>query len=315
MIVVEENEPFIEDMVKAMGIMCEGRSRFPWTGELNPNIVAKGLGLADYPQMRDIQTTEKLINRPPTLCPGCPHRGVFYSLNKLNYNVTGDIGCYTLGLLPPLSAVHTCQDMGASVNHAHGFEKALGPEISKKTVAVIGDSTFLHSGVTGLMSSVYNGSKVTLVIMDNRITAMTGHQQNPSTGMTLMGTPAKETDIEGLCRAIGVEFIKVVDPLDIEATKSALSEATAFDGPAVVITRSPCALIMKERRPVFQVDENLCIACGNCLKVACMAVSLTGTPHPKTGKPRSHIDPTLCVGCSVCAQVCPVKAIKRAGKE
>lgn len=315
LIVVEENEPFIENEIKAIGIFCEGRNLFPATGELNPNIIAKGLGITDFGAMRVIETPEKIPNRPPTLCPGCPHRGVFYTLNKLNVNVTGDIGCYTLGLLPPLSALHTCQDMGASISHAHGFEKALGREISKQTVAVIGDSTFLHSGISGLMNAVYNQSNITTIIMDNRITAMTGHQHNPASGETLMGNSAKEVDIEQLCRAVGVDHVVVADPFDLKSLKEIISTALNYEGTAVVITRAPCALIVKGKKPVYQVDEEVCIACGTCLKVACMAVSLTGNPHSKTGKNRSRIDPILCVGCSVCAQVCPVGAIKITGKE
>lgn len=314
-IVVEENEPFMENEIKAMGIACEGRKYFPATGELTPNIIARCLGVANYPQKRDVKTTEKIPNRPPTLCPGCPHRGVFYTLNKLDCNVTGDIGCYTLGMLPPLSALHTCQDMGASISHAHGFEKALGKDISKKTVAVIGDSTFLHSGVSALMNAVYNQSNITVIVLDNRITAMTGHQHNPASGMTLMGNSTKEVDLVGLCKSMGVESVQVADPFDLKSLKEIISKSLAFEGTSVVITKAPCALIVRDKKPVFSVDEQLCIACGTCLKVACMAVSLSGSPHPKTGKNRSKIDPVLCVGCSVCAQVCPVGAIKTTSKE
>ena len=314
-IVVEENEPFIENEVKAMGIECEGRKYFPSTGELTPNIVAKGLDVAGFPVAREIVTAEPIPNRPPTLCPGCPHRGVFYSFNVLDYNVNGDIGCYTLGFLPPLSALHTCQDMGASINHAHGLEKALGSEFSKKNVAAIGDSTFFHSGMTGLLNAVYNQSNITVVIMDNRITAMTGHQHNPGTGKTLMGKEAPIVDIANLCRALGVEFVEVTNPYNLAEMQKTLKAATEFEGPSVVITKAPCALIVKEKHPLYFVNEDKCIACGKCQKVGCMAVSLTGSAHPKTGKPQSFIDPLLCFGCSVCAQVCPVKAIQLVGKE
>ncbi|MFA4987449.1 MAG: indolepyruvate ferredoxin oxidoreductase subunit alpha [Candidatus Brocadiia bacterium] len=319
-IVVEENEPFLENEIKALGIACEGRKYFPAVNEFNANIVAKGLkeaGVfkADFPTPRAISVKAKIPGRPPTLCPGCPHRGVFYTLRKLDVNVTGDIGCYTLGMMPPLSALHTCQNMGASISHAYGLEKAVGPEISKKTVAVIGDSTFLHSGITGLMNAVYNKSNITVMILDNRITAMTGHQQNPGTGHTLMGETATEVDLVALCKSIGVQNIATVDPLDAKAMLAALQSALATEGVSVLITKAPCALIIREKRDVYEVDPDVCVACGTCLKVGCVAISKTGEPHPKTRRLRSKIDPVLCVGCGFCAQVCPVSAIRKAPKE
>jgi indolepyruvate ferredoxin oxidoreductase alpha subunit len=305
--VVEELEPFIEEMVRAEGISVTGKDVVPRCGELNVEIVRRSLSRGEEQPVRTDKIDEKALpSRPPVLCPGCPHRGVFYTLNKLKAVVTGDIGCYTLGVQPPLSAMDSTIAMGASIGVNIGLEKALGLDFSRQSVAVIGDSTFMHSGVTGLMDAVYNKGSNTILILDNRITAMTGRQENPGTGHTLMGEETREVDLEALARAIGVEHVRKVDSYDLEALKEAIKEEMARPEVSVVITYNPCMLIRRMKFDIkkFKVNEDKCINCGLCLKVGCPAVV------KNEDETKSHIVESLCTGCSVCAQVCPKDAIE-----
>jgi len=305
--VVEELEPFIEEMIKAEGIRVIGKDVIPRCGELNVEIVRRALS----PEKEESHVTEKvdeksLPSRPPVLCPGCPHRGVFYTLNKLKAVVTGDIGCYTLGVQPPLSAMDSTIAMGASIGVNIGLEKAMGIDFSRQSVAVIGDSTFMHSGVTGLMDAVYNKGSNTILILDNRITAMTGRQENPGTGYTLMGEETREVDLEALARAIGVEHVRKVDSYDLKALKEVIREEMDRPEVSVIITYNPCMLIRRKKFDIkkYRVNEDKCINCGICLKVGCPAVV------KNEDETKSHIVESLCTGCSVCAQVCPKDAIE-----
>lgn len=306
--VIEELEPFIEDTVKAWGIEVCGKDVFSPLGEIFPEAIAKNILGTDPAGTGDIQG---IPARPPVMCAGCPHRGLFYVLNKLKLIVTGDIGCYTLALSPPLSAIDTTICMGASIGTAHGMEKARGKEASQKMVAVLGESTFIHSGITGLINTVYNKSNVTTIILDNSITAMTGHQHNPASGYTAKGETAPVLDIPNLVKACGVEYVAVVDPGDLKATEKALKEALAFDGPAVVITKKPCILLDKKSQAApYGVDNSQCIGCKLCMGLGCPAL---GMGNDETGKPKAVIEKTQCVGCGLCAPVCPRKAIEQEG--
>ena len=300
--VVEELDPYLEMAIKAMGIEVVGKEAFPILGELSTDLVYKGvMGKERRPQ---ISVPADLPDRPPTLCPGCPHRGIFAVLRRLKVMVMGDIGCYTLGSLPPLNALHACVCMGAGIGMAHGATLAGAP--AEKTAAIIGDSTFMHSGITGVMDIVYNKGVATVIVLDNSTTAMTGKQDHPGTGVTLKGEKTKKVSIESICRAVGVERIRYVDPYDLEETEGVLKEELAAKEPSVIITTRPCTLITRERPEVtYQVDEEKCIGCGQCSNVACMAVFMTS----KNGDKVAHVDPLLCYGCGVCAQVCPVDAI------
>ncbi|MCK4829422.1 4Fe-4S binding protein, partial [bacterium] len=275
-----------------------------------PARVAAGLkkaGIIDKVAISEIRPTENMFPRPPVLCPGCSHRGVFMALNKLKVAVTGDIGSYTLGALPPLKSVDTCICMGASIGNAIGMEKVDG--YKKGTVAVIGDSTFLHSGVTGLMDAVYNNSNVTIMILDNSVTAMTGGQEHPSTGLTLMGEKANEVDIPSLCKALGVKNYRDVDPYDYEATLNAIKEEIKKPGPSVIRTNRPCVLMPKRiMDEPFVVDLELCTACTLCFRISCPAILASEETNDR-GKPKAIIDTTLCTGCTLCAQICPDEAI------
>ncbi|HSL93998.1 MAG TPA: thiamine pyrophosphate-dependent enzyme, partial [Bacillota bacterium] len=295
--VVEETEPYIEEHVQTMGIPVTGKSLFPITGEMSVAIIRRALGLSVTGPSHPAEDTPL---RPPVLCPGCPHRGVFYALNQLRLNVTGDIGCYTLGALPPLNAMDTTICMGASIPMALGFEKA-NPELAEKTVAVIGDSTFLHSGVTGLMDVVYNHGTSTVLILDNDITAMTGHQDNPSTGKTLDRQPAPRVDIPALCKAVGVQRVFTVDPFDMAALRELIKQEVAVREPSVIIAKRPCALIIKHDGTIYRIDHEKCVGCKMCMRVGCPAIS-----HANK---KSTINAALCVGCGVCAQVCKFGAI------
>ena len=304
--VVEELDPFIEEQVKAMGIAVTGKEIFSLCGELTPGRIRKGFGLPEVVQ----SAAEKLPGRPPNMCPGCPHRGVFYTLNRLKAYVSGDIGCYTLGFMPPLSAMDTCICMGASIGMATGVAKVLPPEERKKVVAVIGDSTFLHTGVNGLMDMVYNKGAATVIILDNRITAMTGRQDNPASGHTLMDDPANSIDLPLLCQAIGVKHIRTINPLDLEECERVISEEMERPETSVIITDKPCVLIKREgvyaRGTVLAVNADTCTGCRACLKIGCPAVEWI----PGSGKKgKAHIDPLLCNGCDVCRQLCKFSAI------
>lgn len=296
LIVIEELEPYMEDALKAVGIACEGKSMFSLQGELSVLKIAQALSGADAPK------AEQVPPRPPVMCAGCPHRGVFYVLNKLKLTVNGDIGCYTLGAVAPLSAVDTCVCMGASVGMAHGFKKATDGE--SKNVAVIGDSTFLHSGVTGLINAVYNESGITLIILDNSTTGMTGHQQHSATGKNLMGEPAPIVLLDELCKACGVKDLQIVDAYDINAVENAVKKATASKEVSVIIAQRPCALLDKSKKPKVVVRD--CKNCGKCMKLGCPAIS--------RGEKGIVIDKTQCVGCEVCVAVCPFDCLKKEGE-
>lgn len=315
--VIEELEPFMEEQIKLAGIKCTGKELIPRVDELNPDIIAKAL-LGEEAKREQI-SPEKIVGRPPTLCAGCPHRGFFFELSKKkNVMVTGDIGCYTLGSAPPLSTVDTVIDMGASISMGHGASQAFKKNgIDKKVVSVIGDSTFFHTGINSLINSIYNKSNCVNVILDNRITGMTGHQENPGSGYTLMGEKTNEIDITALVKAIGIEHVVTVNPLDLKATKAAIDEALAFEGPSVIITRWPCVLkrFTEEdkaefalKRPICQVDTEACRGCKMCIKTGCPAISF----NKETKK--SKIDKNMCVGCTVCLQACPFNAIKKVGQ-
>ncbi len=292
--VIEELEPYMEDALKAVGIACEGKSLFSVQGELSV------LKIREKFEEISVPSPESVPARPPVMCAGCPHRGVFYVLHKLGLDVMGDIGCYTLGAVPPLSALDTCVCMGASVGMAHGLKKATNGE--SKSVAVIGDSTFLHSGVTGLINAVYNESGITLLILDNSTTGMTGHQQHPATGKNLMGKPAPAVLLDELCRACGVKDLQIVDAYDIEAVEKAVKAATANQEVSVIIAQRPCVLLGKTERKSVKAEG--CKKCGKCMKLGCPAIS--------KGANGVIIDSAQCVGCGVCASVCPFECIKEA---
>ena len=303
LVVVEEADPYLESSLRSMGVEVSELG-IPRTGELSPAEIAKAFGQS-VPEMRE--AIDDLPGRPPLMCPGCPHRGAYYAMRKIKAIVTGDIGCYTLGALPPLSSMDSCVCMGASIGMAHGMEIAsrLG-EIDRPIVAVIGDSTFAHSGITGLADIAYNGGAATVAILDNRITAMTGHQGNPLNGQTLMGTQSRELNIEGLCSALGIERVRTVNPHDLRASVEALREETAYDGLSVIVFKAPCALLIREKESPYSVDDEACAACGLCVKLGCPAISKT-----RTGK--AEIDVTICVGCGQCEQVCRYDAIQITG--
>ena len=307
--VVEELDPFIEEQVKAAGIAVTGKDIIPLCGELTPGRLRTAFGIAQGTS----ETIDRLPGRPPNMCPGCPHRGVFYALNQLKAYVTGDIGCYTLGFMPPLNAMDTCVCMGASISNASGIVRVLDEQDKKKVVAVIGDSTFLHTGVNSLMEMAYNRAPATVVILDNRITAMTGRQDNPASGWTLMDQPADVVNLEQLCRALGIRHVRVVDPLDLDATRAALKEEMDRPEPSVVITNRPCVLVKREgvyRKGIpLSVDQELCAGCKACLKVGCPAIEWQ--PGSEDTKGKALIDPLLCNGCDVCRQLCKFDAIGR----
>ncbi len=298
-IVVEELDPIIETYVKSLGIKCDGKNILPLEGEFSSELIKKAV-TGEAPEYRSLD--EKMPPRPPVLCPGCPHRPVFYTLKKLGVTVIGDIGCYTLGAVAPLASVDTTLCMGASVSGLHGRNKVRGDEST--TVAVIGDSTFVHSGITGLINIVYNNGNSTVLILDNHITGMTGHQQNPCTGLTLKNDPAPALDLEKLCAAIGVpeEHIKVVDPNNLKGLEATVKAELTSGTPSVVICRRPCALLksVPKKKPLV-INADACRGCKACMKIACPAISFDG------GKAR--IDASLCTGCELCQQMCHFDAI------
>ena len=298
-VVIEELDPVIESFCKSIGVCVEGRELFSICGEFSQSIVAKAFGIED----KSFTVSDDVIPvRPPVMCAGCPHRGLFYTLSKKKITVLGDIGCYTLGMAPPLGAIDSVLCMGASVSGVHGFNKANGAESEKKTVAVIGDSTFMHSGMTGLANIAYNGTNSTVIIVDNSITGMTGHQQNPTTGYNIKGDPATKINLEALCHALGINRVRVVDPYDLKETERVIMEEIAVDEPSVIISRRPCALLKYVKaKPALKVDADKCKACNACSKIGCPAIT-------KKDK-KAFIDPTLCVGCGVCTQLCAFDAI------
>lgn len=296
----EELEPIIENHCRALGINVIGKDLFPICGELSQAIVKE---LVTGEKADTVTLDENIPMRPPAMCCGCPHRGVFYTLKKLGVYVSGDIGCYTLGASAPLSAMDTVVCMGASISALHGYNKALGEKAEKKSVAVIGDSTFIHSGVTSLINVAYNRSNSVVLILDNSITGMTGHQQNPTTGYTIKGDPTAAVSLEKLCEAIGISSVSVVDPYNLKEVEEIISRELEADGPSVIISRRPCALLkyVKHNAPLV-IDSEKCKGCKACMRIACPAISF------RNGK--AEIDNTQCVGCGVCSQLCKFGAIK-----
>ncbi len=297
--VIEELDPIIENHVRSMGIEVIGKEKFSILGEFSQQTIREAFGL---PTGESASADSPIPNRPPMMCAGCPHRGMFYTLAKNKITVHGDIGCYTLGAVPPLSALDSTLCMGASVSGLHGYNLARGEEAEGKSVAVIGDSTFIHSGMTGLVNVAYNATNSTVIILDNSITGMTGHQQNPTTGYNIKGDPAAKVDLEALCRALGINRVRVVDPYDLKACETAVKEELAAKEPSVIISRRPCVLLksVKHEAPLT-VDADKCKSCKRCMGLGCPAISM------KDGK--AKIDTTLCVGCGVCKQLCAFDAI------
>ncbi|MCI9317600.1 MAG: indolepyruvate ferredoxin oxidoreductase subunit alpha [Oscillospiraceae bacterium] len=301
LVVVEELDGFIEDHCRNLGLACAGKASFPALDELSQNLVSAQL-MKEAPASAGTGLEENIPPRPPVMCAGCPHRGLFYTLKKNNLTVMGDIGCYTLGAVAPLGAMDTTICMGASISSIHGFNKAVGGESEGRTVAVIGDSTFMHSGVTGLINMAYNESNSTVIILDNSITGMTGHQQNPTTGFNLKGDPCTKIDLESLCRAVGINRVRVVDPYDLAACDAAVKEELAAKEPSVIISRRPCALLKYVKHPgPISANPDKCVGCKSCMKIGCPAISVVD------GK--AVIDNTLCTGCGVCGQLCKFDAL------
>ncbi len=297
--VIEELDPVIENQVKALGIDCIGKEKFSILGEFSQKTIADAFGV-EAPD--GVCADSAIPMRPPMMCAGCPHRGMFYTLSKNKITVHGDIGCYTLGAVAPLNALDSTLCMGASISGLHGFNCARGEEAEHKSVAVIGDSTFMHSGMTGLVNIAYNATNSTVIILDNSITGMTGHQQNPTTGYNIKGDVAAKVDLEKLCNALGINRVRVVDPYDLKACETALKEELAVDEPSVIISRRPCVLLKYvKHEPSLNVDADKCKSCKRCMGLGCPAISL------KDGK--AKIDNTLCVGCGVCKQLCAFDAI------
>ena len=298
-IVLEELDPIIENHCKQLGIKVAGKDTFPICGEFSQNLVRKCLGMKEP---EHITIEENVPARPPVMCAGCPHRGIFYILKKKKCMVYGDIGCYTLGAVAPLNAMDLNVCMGASCSGLHGFNKAIGEEAESNSVGVIGDSTFMHSGMTGITDISYNMSNSTVIILDNSITGMTGHQQNPTTGKNLRGEPAGKVDLEALCRALGFNRVRVVDPYDLKAVEEAVTEALAAKEPSIIISRRPCVMIKGTvHKPPISVDESKCVGCKQCMSIGCPAIAVKDK--------KAHIDPTLCIGCKVCSQMCKFEAI------
>lgn len=302
--VVEELDPFLEEHCAMLGIRVTGKSVLPIVGEYSARLLRSRIFGDAWVKNHAIEGIAPV--RPPVMCAGCPHRGLFYILKKLKLTVSGDIGCYTLSALPPLETLDTCVCMGASVGVAHGMEKAMGHDAMRRTVAVIGDSTFIHSGITGLINTVYNGGTSTVIILDNGITGMTGHQQNPMTGLTLKGKKTKSVDLVKLCQAVGVERVRVVDPFDLEATEKAVREEIAAEEPSVIITRRPCALLKTATfKGRLNINRDKCRNCKACKRIGCPAIVDRGD--------HMEMNIALCVGCHLCRNLCKFSAMERMG--
>lgn len=298
-VVLEELDPIIENHCKQLGIKVSGKDTFPICGEFSQNLVRECLGMK-VPEHMSID--ENVPARPPVMCAGCPHRGIFYILKKKKCMVYGDIGCYTLGAVAPLNAMDLNVCMGASCSGLHGFNKAMGEAGESNSVGVIGDSTFIHSGMTGITDISYNMSNSTVIILDNSITGMTGHQQNPTTGKNLRGEPAGKVDLEALCKALGFNRVRVVDPYDLKAVEEAVTEELVAKEPSIIISRRPCVMIKGTvHKPPISVDEDKCVGCKQCMSIGCPAIAVKDK--------KAHIDPTLCIGCKVCSQMCKFGAI------
>ena len=304
--VLEQLDPVFERHCKSLGLNVIGKEKFTMCGEYSQSMIKKVI-LGEETSNLSVDLT--VPGRPPVLCAGCPHRGLFNALKEIDANifVSGDIGCYTLGSLAPIGMIDTCICMGASVSGLHGFNK-LSKENEAKSVAVIGDSTFMHSGITGLVNIAYNESNSTVIIVDNSITGMTGHQQNPTTGMNLKGDPCTKINLEALCKSIGINRVRVIDPYNLKECEDVIKEELAAEEPSVVISRRPCALLKYvKHNPPLKIDADKCKGCKACMKIGCPAISI------KDGKAR--VDSTLCVGCGVCEQLCGVKAFCSTKKE
>ena len=305
-IVIEELEPFLLELVRLAGINAV-ESGLPRIGELTPAMVGHAVSRAmgEHDVFMAPTAPEEAPVRPPVMCPGCPHRAVFYILNKLKLTVTGDIGCYTLGALPPLNAMDMFMDMGASIGLALGMEKA-NPEFARRTVAVIGDSTFLHSGMTGLLDMVYNNSTGTVVILDNATTAMTGHQEHPATGKTLMGEQTARADLELICKGLGAKRVRVIDPFQTKELEAAIKDELAANEVSVIIARRPCVLLERKQTTPMECDPEECRHCNLCMKLGCPSMRLE-EGHPE-------INEALCAGCGLCSSICPFHALKQGEK-
>ena len=295
LVVVEELDSIIEDHCRKLGLDVVGKDIFPLVDEFSQNLIAEKLGIATNPGKA---LDEAIPARPPVMCAGCPHRGLFYTLSKKKVTVLGDIGCYTLGANAPLSSMDTTVCMGASVSGLHGFKRAGG----ENCVAVIGDSTFMHTGLSGLIDIAYNGSESTVIILDNSITGMTGHQENPTTGYNIKGEPARKIDLEALCKSLGISRVRVVDPYNIEECEAAVTEEMGIGEPSVIIARRPCVLLksVKQNHPI-KADKEKCASCTACMKIGCPAMSMRDK--------KADINPTLCVGCELCTQLCRFGAL------
>ena len=299
--VIEELDPYVEEHCKALGVEVIGKEVFTLLGEYTPSMIKTQVLGEKLPEIAEIN--EQIPVRPPVMCAGCPHRATFYVLKKLGLVVSGDIGCYTLGAVSPLESVDTTICMGASVSAALGMAKARGSEFNKKLVSVIGDSTFMHSGITGLIDIVYNKGANTVIILDNSITGMTGHQENPTTGYTIRGEETKQVNLLALCKAVGVESVVVADPFDLKNFEKVVKEEVAKDEPSVIIAQRPCALLKRVKYTGHcEINDN-CKNCKACMKLGCPAISIVD------GKVK--IDMTQCNGCGLCINVCPFGAIEK----
>lgn len=301
--IMEELDPIIETYVKSLGIKCFGKDKFPICGEFSQNLIRE-IFKKEIPTTYSLSKEIEIPARPPVMCAGCPHRGIFWILKKKNCNVYGDIGCYTLGAVAPLNAMDLNVCMGASCSGLHGFNKAMGKAGEKNSVAVIGDSTFIHSGMTGISTIAYNNSNSTVIILDNSITGMTGHQQNPTTGKNLYGDPASKVDLESLCRSLGINRVKVVDPYNLKLIEETLTEELNAEEPSIIISRRPCVMIKGiKHNPPLKIENEKCKGCKSCMKIGCPAIAF----NKETKK--ASIDSTLCVGCNVCNELCAFNAI------